>query len=352
MAGEIFSSVFTYWILLLFHFYFLFNSDILYMIHKFLLILLSILAVMFLKTFYYRARPWLVCEKIFMCECEPANPSGHAGMAVMVYYVAFRLVYDTYLQSKTSIGYRVLTWSYGTLCFLIMLATTLSRLTLGVHTYMQLIIGWLVSISIITFLDLQTFKALVSKNYNRLRTIGTALAITILAVVIGFLFINNRLRNNQRGWQYWSKCPKCNGSFVRSQTENTSIMLIIPALIAFFPVVTSPTAQTEERLAGTRQPPLTTAQKVSRYFLYLALYLPTILLLALYQFAIKPKVSDVEGNSLLCLLCFGLGAAYLGFAITKVKNVMFAKFKLDRPTDFYFVDEYKEITKEPNTKNN
>lgn len=105
----------------------------------------------FLKIIYFDSRPFYHYKDIQVidCECSFGNPSGHAQVGFMFYL----FLIDFSLNQKVSDN-RILRFAVRALticiCIVMIFIIGISRIYLGVHSFTQVILGWIYSQYILT----------------------------------------------------------------------------------------------------------------------------------------------------------------------------------------------------------
>ena len=224
VPSHLLSTVFTFWIpALLIGYNHTSNNSLDSFYHTFKYFAAVSLGVYF-KALFYQGRPYLICEDIDGCTCDPGMPSGHAIMAVMGYYSLFELLSPRSdgLAAKLLIG-------------LTALGIVLSRCVLGAHSLDQLTIGCLIALIVIASVDKPVFEKVCAVLAAKPQTYATMLFIFNALFALTFLFVNHEYREDRSLWKYFHKCTKCKDTMVLSQSLNMSICQLLPGFIAQYP---------------------------------------------------------------------------------------------------------------------
>ena len=224
--GELLSTAFTFWIFGYFILYVVLNQDHEYMVFTLASYFLPLIVVLVLKALYYRGRPYAISEDISGCECDPGMPSGHACMAIMAYSILYdqckRLIINS-IHKKTQ--RRLVSVVIGVFCAVMAALVAFSRITLGVHSYPQILIGGAIAVLSSLLFTFEIFKKIMLKllPYRRIAACIFGGCISLFSVVM--LFINHYAREKPEYWKFFDKCPKCKNSFVKGQCESLSLTL-------------------------------------------------------------------------------------------------------------------------------
>jgi membrane-associated phospholipid phosphatase len=326
--SNLLSTVAVYWVLLFFHFYVVFTKDIPYMVYTVVQYFLGLTTTLVLKALYYRGRPFVIAADVQGCQCDPGMPSGHATMAVLTYWILYDQIDRNWIiNTEPLTKRRVYRFILGTLCCIIAAAVIFSRVALGVHTWSQLLIGAAVGLFIITFLTYDLWCSVYLKILPSIASWMSGYALSLLAFSIAMIFINHGYREKPDYWRYFSKCTPCLGSFVYGQSQSLGLAFFQMGFMIRFPLKDGLSLSTQRSV-------FTIDQKVKRYFLYLALMVPAILLVGIYEFVIKREMNSnqtsVTLQSLLGLFVYGISTFYLGYATSHLRLWVFKMFSIDR----------------------
>lgn len=224
IPSQLLSTVFTFWIpALLIGYNHTSNNSLDSFYHTFKYFAAVTIGVYF-KALFYQGRPYLICQDIDGCTCDPGMPSGHAIMAVMGYYSLYELAAPRSdgLAAKLAIG-------------LTSLGIVISRSVLGAHSIDQLTIGCLIALIVISAVDKPAFEKLLATLSAKPQDYATLLFVFNALFAVTFLYINHEFRENRTLWKYFHKCSKCKDTMVLSQTLNMSICQLLPGFIAQYP---------------------------------------------------------------------------------------------------------------------
>ena len=381
-ASEAFSSLGVYWLVAFFYFYILFNRNIIYMLYTITMYMIGLSITLFLKALYYRGRPFAISDSVEGCECDPGMPSGHSTMAVLTYWISYEFIRLQWLEAIVqSFKRKLAKLLVGSGCVLLGACVVLSRITLGVHTYSQIIVGLMIGTSVTIVVTYSRFHQVVQKLRNWYKCIASAYGVLVISFSVSMLFINHYLREDLGKWKYLHKCESCFNSFVKGQTDSLAMLLFLCSFWYYFRFVERPVAsrrsslicQPEQlnqnqisvlspRLADKNsQKPLilhqnhpasashsvnplsktprpveyskfTAAQHSKRFLIYFLLTLPSIVVAVVYQFGLKSslrkKYPDAVSQSMIVLIVNSTVTFSLGVAVTIIKHRFFIRFKL------------------------
>lgn len=412
-AGDLLSTVFTYWIFVYFHLYVVFNKDHEYMIYTIISYFLPLITVLILKALYYQGRPYVISKDVSGCECDPGMPSGHSCMAVMAYSILYdqcrRLIIN---KVDKKIARRISAGAIGVFCVSMAALVAFSRITLGVHSYPQLIIGGSIGIVSNLFFTYEIFKRIMLKLIPVRRLAASLFGAFAILFSIGMLFINHYTREELEYWKYFDKCPKCQNSFIRGQSESLSLMLFptffVLSIMIVDPVVNkakkplnenprllvnssilqediikvqntaqptlaktllSPPAQTPETRAiqandqDSRQhiddsdnsndstaDRTWTKLNLYRYLLLLAVTVPGLLSILIFELVVKPHIHSLVGQSIAIFLFYGFAYGWLGTAVSGLKNLVYRRCRLLTKHDLISVDRLNSRARVPDAQ--
>ena len=249
-------------------------------------------------------------------------------MAVLTYWILYDQVDRNWIATaQTLTRRRTYRFLIGSICCIIGGGVIFSRVALGVHTWSQLLLGAAVGLFTITFFTYDLWNSMLHKMLPKLTLWMSGYALSLLVFTIAMLFINHQYRERPDYWRYFSKCPPCLGSFVYGQSQSLGLAFFQMGFVIGFP-------QKDGTTAGVTRTILLTDQKVKRYFLYLSLMVPAILVVGVYEFVIRSKLSSsqtaITSQSLLGLFVYGICTFYLGFATSNLRVWVFKKFDLHR----------------------
>ena len=382
LVSEIFSSAGVYWLVLFFYFYILFNRDIIYMLYTVTMYMLGLSITLFLKALYYRGRPFAISDQVEGCECDPGMPSGHSTMAVMTYWISYEFLRLQWLEKIAHmIKRKIAKVAIGTGCVMLGACVVLSRITLGVHTYSQVVVGLMIGTSVTIVMTYDRFQSLLQRLRNWYRCIAIAFGVFVAIFTVSMLFINHYLREDLAKWKYLHKCKSCFNSFVKGQTDSLSLMLFLSTFWYFFRFIDRPVASRKSSLVSkpeqsnqnqicafsprpiddNAQRPLvlhqglqpdvpqsaqqpeslspvslehaqfTAAQHCKRLLIYFVLTLPSIMIAVAYEgvkSSLRRKYPDAVSQSFVVLVANSTLTLYFGIAVTILKHKAFNKFKL------------------------
>jgi membrane-associated phospholipid phosphatase len=233
-----------------------------------------------LKTFYHDSRPFAKyanCEA-WTCSCEFGKPSGHAQMGVASFFIVLDMILmlfgfkQEYFPKKVNFGNCKLevtgdqtaildrnkenyggwveittrnvktgkncrlawVWFLGTLAFLLTLWVGASRLIRGVHSYNQIVLGWVwgINVSFLFWFNQRCIMDLIrrSEDFSFRKTL-----FIFAAVIAGYIGTSSMIfgilkatwKPDEFFYPYLNiKCDKCYGTFLTSALTNQSVSLL------------------------------------------------------------------------------------------------------------------------------
>lgn len=115
----------------------------------------------FLKILYFDSRPFYQYNDIQVvdCECLFGNPSGHAQVGLLFYLFLIEFCLNLNVSGKRVFYFAIKVFIF-LICTLLIFIIGFSRIYLGVHSFTQVILGWIYSqfISTIYFLVREPLK--------------------------------------------------------------------------------------------------------------------------------------------------------------------------------------------------
>ena len=213
VISDILSGPLSYWVVPFLFLLPCISDNYISTLHYYFLYFGQITIVILLKASYGRGRPTIIGKNVtaYKCSCDYGMPSGHSSSACMTFLILIDFFNRSVFQVQSMIGLRFVTsWLrtfFKYVCYTMIVAICWSRLYLGVHSFNQVIYGFMTSLTFYLFFDRETFKGLMRKvNTVVLKKIGFMLLfITPLIVYIYFFFMTRR--TTPKLWKYWSRCP-------------------------------------------------------------------------------------------------------------------------------------------------
>ena len=305
VPSHLLSTVFTFWIPgLLFGYNHASNNSVDSFYHTFKYFAAVTLGVYF-KALFYQGRPYLICEDIAGCTCDPGMPSGHAIMAVIGYFSLYELLAPRW----PGLGAKLLTG-------LTALAIVVSRSVLGAHSLDQLAIGTLIALSVAAVLDKRAFERVFAFLSVRPQAYATLLFIFNGLFGLAFLLLNHEFREDRTLWKHFHKCPKCKDTLVVSQTLNMSVCQLLPGFIAQYPYRLKHRVDTYKLFE----------QRGKRLWLYgLFVLLPPLCVFGLAQLLVTTAFSTVYQASVVTLGLVMPAAAFVGYMMSRGIFVVYEK---------------------------
>lgn len=386
--GDLLSTIFTYWILVYLHFYIVFGQEHEYVVYSIFSYFLPLVVVIVLKAIYYRGRPYVVAEKVAGCECDPGMPSGHACMAVMCYSLAYDQIKRSLINGiENKIKRRLIAFCFGSLCTIMAGLVMMSRITLGVHSYPQILIGATIAIFCNLVFTYDIFKKVLSVLLPARKLAAFISGSILIAIAIMMMLINHLVRENPNYWKYFWKCPSCLGSFVRGQSESFGL-IFFPAAYLISSAIADPIKkqsgsivpdpnseinpivnQQPSQLAnqeGTKistnyrqemRPETSNSERAMctkrnwiKYGVMLALAIPALVVFLIHTFAVKPAISgsgSVIGQSFEVFSFYGLASALLAISMSGGKVIVFRKLGLLDDSDLINPENLRRETVVP-----
>lgn len=354
-AGEFLSNPMVFWIVLFLHGYVVFNKDIYYMLYTQTLFFVPLTVCYTLKAIYYQGRPFAINEKIFGCECDPGMPSGHATTSTMVYFILYDIIKRNFIDQNAP-GHRCWEFLWAIMCGIIAGLIMASRITLGNHSYAQIVLGLLIGLFFATFLTFQSWSWIVFKIRKHIRVIAVIHLLVSLVFAMVMLWINQTYRNDLNYWKYFDKCPTCRRSFVFGQSQTLAATVFLPTLYFFFPFTSryraiqqlqslnvnwAPKPPQASMVKRDRQ--FTNSQYAKRYIILLLITLPAIIFGLAYKFGIeKPMRNNSDNVVLQSIINFCVIATlciYTAWAMTWLKTKVYHKYNLLNANDFLDLEQ-------------
>lgn len=227
--GNIFSLLFAFTPVLAEYYIILCSKDKLRGLYHFSTFIIPVTIGGFLKAFYYKGRPYVINQNVKGSACDPGMPSGHSIIAVSTYFSLFRiLVEDKGYSSRTQ------KLGLGALFTFIVLNICFSRITLGDHSFNQLVIGSLVAWNFVINFEYWVFAYFLSRIRTFLKPLMVLAFFLTNGIVILMNYINHKYRENYSFWKYMSK--DCDNTFVIGTAQTVPICCWFFAVLFYFPI--------------------------------------------------------------------------------------------------------------------
>ena len=359
VMSNVFSDYGVYWIFVYFYVHILIHNDHVYMLYTIYTFFVPLSIVFMLKAIYYRPRPFAIADIESNCDCDPGMPSGHASMAVSAYVIAFCHLRRFCLKRIERLIYRNITMViFGLIFSSLVLTICASRIVLGSHTYMEVLIGALISLASKHLLSFKRFKQILANALPYKLAFSISLSLVLLIFTIGMLFINQIYRSEPK-WIYLNRCPECLNSFVKGQTKNLGTVFFT---IVFLGGISTRTSSTNPKLNPPTlpkgphtmendhpdteiqhrlQPPPaytrpircssnTYARHILRFVITPCLISPPIILIILLEYLAFPHLSSkitrsVYYSSIILYIFYGSLSACLGYIAISLRVRVFSK---------------------------
>lgn len=227
--GNIFSLLFAFTPVLAEYYIILCSSDKLRGLFHFSTFIIPVTIGGFLKAFYYKGRPYVINQNVKGSACDPGMPSGHSIIAVSTYFSLFRILVEDkgYSSSTQRLG-------LGILFTAIVLNICFSRITLGDHSFNQLVIGSLVAWNFVINFEYWVFASCLQKIRVFLKPLMVLAFFLTNGIVIFMNYINHKYRENYSFWKYMSK--DCDNTFVIGTAQTVPICCWFFAVLFYFPI--------------------------------------------------------------------------------------------------------------------
>lgn len=336
ILAQILSSIFTFWMPVVVVIYSHLSNNSRDSLYHFVKYFLAVAIGVFFKMLMYQGRPYLACEKIKGCTCDPGMPSGHAIMAVSGYYAVY-VIFTERLPEFSPAKYSLRVAGFKLVSIILALAVIWSRIALGAHSVDQLFIGTMISVNVILWFDKPTFDKIYDYLEHHSVSFSLIFALLCLASSIFFLYLNHEFREDNQFLKYWDKCPKCKNTMVVSQSLNAALMQIVPGALLYYPY-------DHKKKLHPHHENYKAYEKVNHrfgVFFFLVLIIPGILFL-IGEGIQRYLLTSVYSSSLFLLFYLSPVAFYVGMAMSYFNELIFSKFGLDTLLKPIIEDEYED----------
>lgn len=331
-AGIIFSYIFAFIQIPVAYFYFAFSRNQLKALYYFTLYTLPIVIGVWLKVLYYKGRPWVVNADVSGEACDPGMPSGHSIMATSGYYVLYLILTEDLYPKK-----KVMHVFFAILCGLIAVCIMLSRISLGDHSYNQVLMGLLVGWNTIMYYDYRVFIIILHKFRHMVLPVTMLLNIFNIVMLMVMNSVNHIHRENYGLWKYFSKNPSCNNTFILGSALTVPLNSWVLCSWGFFPF--KETKRQDKRparygLSGTNL----------RLLLHFLTVLPSAFLAPLAA-VIQDGYSSPDSIVLMSnLLSLWLTFVFmvLGWGMVRLSKVLFEWANIAGREDYIFIEDINE----------
>ena len=126
------------------------------MLYYLVLFMLTCAVSFILKAIYYGPRPYVINESVAGCECDPGMPSAHASITAATYWITYELI-DKQIIERSLKAKQLWEFISAFFCFVITVLVIVSRVTLGAHSYSQLIVGLFIGLALSTVFTVRVF---------------------------------------------------------------------------------------------------------------------------------------------------------------------------------------------------
>lgn len=297
-----------------------------------------------LKLFYHDSRPYMRFAKPFAwsCSCDFGKPSGHAQMGLTSYWILFDVMITaigfkkSYMpqlienqkennaeaQEKTYGGYLPLSgkefteeesckktswgWLAGILCVLCTFFVGFSRIIRAVHSWNQILLGWIwgINISFLFWFNQKCIMDFIKKTETASKKKCGLILLAIIVAILGtttlvFGLIDKYWKRPLSWGPYLEiKCDKCEGEYLNTTYEQMSIS-IVPFIFhlcyLFMPNLKQ--VQNENLDNFNSREKLSCGKKTAKFLVFLLACVPTLIFYILVG-AIKKKIDKDSSRGL------------------------------------------------------
>ena len=321
--GILLSTIFTFWMPAAVIIYNHLSNNSRDSLYHFVKYFLAVSIGIFFKMLMYQGRPYLACEDIKGCTCDPGMPSGHAIMAISGYYMIY-VIFTEKMSSLSPENHPIRASMLKVTCCILSLGIIWSRIALGAHSVDQLFLGSMISINVILWFDKASFEKIYDILEHRSVSISLLSSFICFILAVGFLFLNHQYREDRVFLQYWDKCPKCKGTMVVSQSLNAALFQIVPGALLYYPY------RHKKELQAHHESYAVYSKRPHRFgvFFMLVVFIPVVLL-GVIELINTRLITDVYIAGMFLLITIGPLAFYCGIAMSYFNELAYAKFGLD-----------------------
>lgn len=299
-----------------------------------LFILLSACSFLTLtKSVYARGRPYLYNNdiRVPVCACDHGMPSGHSGNTYILIYLAegwlIRFLRKgptrNYIDYILRVVLVVCTFSVG-----------FARILAGLHSYNQVIMGFLTSSLFCEVLNFDVFKQVFHYWIRPKTFIIQSVLLSILFGGVAHLiyFVNSIWRHNNEDWKYWSQCPKCRKSFDEDDLSQNSVPVIYLLFLLVINLHVHQFSDIRNKINPEKK--LSVKNWILRLFLYAVVTLPIPAAIYLTSSKVFGDLKGKELGASLKFFTFVLAGAYLSTALLFLVPQCFRMLKIEIRPDF------------------
>lgn len=232
-----FSTVFVFWVFLFLFLYLIFNADVIFFLYIFTVFFLSILITYILKAIYYSDRPFVLSENFRTeCACDPGMPSGHSTTAAAAFIILFLVIYRHHIVYQRNTDRLINGLILFCFCLTVVVFVMLAMIYLGVHTYMQTIVGAWIAVTVVSLITFEVWLRIMNALKGVLLVSLVIFSILLICFTIMMMLINSYLRDDDADRPFFDQqCPACNKTWVYGQTRTLAFILFFPVFLLFFP---------------------------------------------------------------------------------------------------------------------
>lgn len=323
--GLLFTIFFAYIVFALIFFHFIWAKTQLQALYYFFVFGFAIMIGLWLKLIFYKGRPYVVNKGLKGSTCDPGMPSGHTIMSITGYYVVHQIITrelwphseDVRMPSKV-------------ICTMITILIMISRITLGDHSYNQVIMGALIALNVLANIDFDTFCNRLAKLPGRLKTVLLPIEVLNLVLLLVFNYFNHKYRERPDLWQFMNKNPSCQNTFIIGSAQSVPFNSFFVGGFLYYPYAL--VAPYKTGIASYHD--TTFWQIVKRMGLHITVASPALLLLGTIFFITKTETIDVYYKSVYISILGSIMASYVALAMVNLSKRVLKACHLDRPEDY------------------
>lgn len=309
--GLVYTTFFAYVTLPILYFHFVYAKRQLLALYYFFLYGFALMFCLWIKLAFYKGRPYVVNLGLKGSTCDPGMPSGHTVLAISGYYVIHQIVVRELFP-----GNRGAKLASAVLCSITALSIMLSRITLGDHSYNQVLMGALISANVILNVDFEGFCEYVVRLPKCTKSLLLPIEVINFAYLVAMCFLNHAYRENPSFWKYMSKNPSCQNTFVIGAAMSVPFNSWFIGCFLYYPYRRK--VPTEYLMAEIDS----NSKKATRFLLHCLVALPVLPLLIGGLLVFNSSL-DIFMKSLLISIFGTLAASYLAFAMVNLSKRAF-----------------------------
>lgn len=330
-TGMILSSAFSYFSFPMVYFYFIYAKHQLLALYFTFLLGSTLLVTYCLKMLFYKGRPYVVEESVKGSVCDPGMPSGHTVVAIICYYMVYHIIVREIWPNK-----KILRWVTGSICVVIATLIMVSRITLGDHSYNQVIFGMLIALNVLANSDFQAFC-------NFIMWLPQHRKLVILPIEFGFLclmgitiYVNHTYRENYEFWTHIHKNPKCRNTFVLGAAYGLPMLSIFVGAFLYYPLDRSvPSEYAHSEVDSIKK-------LILRTLVHFGMAIPTLALYYVSAIIYKSDL-DIVPLSFIVALVVWVASNYLAFAMVRLSKLTFEWLGLAAARDYLDASRREEV---------